>query len=114
IGGFTAPGGGRQHFGAILVGLYDGPRLRFTGKVGAGFSIATLADLGEQMSALQTTGSPFDPTPDERRVTWIRPKLIAQLAFAEWTKDGKLRQPAFLGLRHDKKASECKWSEREQ
>ena len=66
------------------------------------------------MRALQTDESPFRPVPREARVTWIRPELVAQIAFAEWTVNDKLRQPVFLGLRHDKKPSECTWSARER
>ena len=113
IGGFTAPTGQRQYFGALLVGLFDGPALRFVGKVGTGFSRKALADLSARMRALRTDESPFRPAPREANVTWVRPELVAQIAFAEWTADGKLRQPAFLGLRHDKKPSECTWSARE-
>ena len=113
IGGFTAPAGKRMYFGALLVGLFDGEHLRFTGKIGTGYSERTLADLGAKMRALRTASSPFRPEPPDSKVTWVRPKLVAQVAFAEWTADGKLRQPAFLGLRHDKKASECTWKERE-
>jgi DNA ligase D-like protein (predicted ligase) len=113
IGGFTAPTGQRSHFGALLVGLYEGAHLRFVGKVGTGFSAATLADLGARMKALRTERSPFDPPPREAGVTWIRPELVAQLAFAEWTADGKLRQPAFLGLRQDKDPRELTWRARE-
>jgi bifunctional non-homologous end joining protein LigD len=113
IGGFTAPGGQRRHFGALLLGLFDGPALRFVGKVGTGFSGKTLAELSARMRSLRTDESPFRPAPREAGVTWVRPELVAQIAFTEWTADGKLRQPAFLGLRDDKKASECTWSTRE-
>jgi len=113
IGGFTAPSGERRHFGALLVGLFDGPALRFVGKVGTGFSRKTLADLAARMRPLRIDESPFRPAPREARTTWVRPKLVAQIAFAEWTADGKLRQPVFLGLRHDKKPSDCIWSARE-
>ena len=89
------------------------PTLRFVGKVGTGFSRATLADLSTRMRALRTDESPFRPVPREASVTWIRPELVAQIAFAEWTADGNLRQPIFLGLRHDKKPSELTWDERE-
>jgi bifunctional non-homologous end joining protein LigD len=73
-----------------------------------------LTDLFARMRALRIDESPFDPAPREAGVTWVRPELVAQIAFAEWTADGKLRQPAFLGLRHDKKPSECTWSARER
>jgi DNA ligase D-like protein (predicted ligase) len=113
IGGFTAPEGHRRHFGALLVGLYDGRQLRFTGKVGTGYSEAVLADLAKKMAPLATQNPPFEPAPPESGVTWLRPNLVAQIEFAEWTQDGKLRQPAFLGLRDDKNPSECQWRERE-
>jgi bifunctional non-homologous end joining protein LigD len=114
IGGFTAPAGERRFFGALLLGLFDGPALRFVGKVGTGFSRKTLADLSARMRALRTDESPFRPAPREAGVTWVRPRLVAQIAFTEWTAAGRLRQPVFLGLRDDKKPSECTWSARER
>ncbi|MGH2471451.1 MAG: non-homologous end-joining DNA ligase [Candidatus Limnocylindria bacterium] len=114
IGGFTAPKGGRQHLGALLVGLYDGPKLRYVGKVGTGFTQDTLDMLSAKLERLRTDKPPFDPAPRMPDATWVRPKLVAQLVYAEWTADGKLRQPAFLGLRTDKAPSECTWSERER
>jgi len=109
IGGYTPPQGSRAQFGALLVGLYDGSRLRYVGKVGTGYTQETLRDLGAKLRTLRTDRSPFDQPPRERDVTWVRPRLVAQLAYAEWTADGKLRQPAFLGLRTDKKPTECTW-----
>ena len=114
IGGYTLPKGGRQHLGAVLVGLYDGPRLRYVGKVGTGFTQDTLVMLASKIGKLRTDKSPFDPPPPMRDATWVRPRLVAQLAYAEWTADGKLRQPAFLGLRTDKDPSECTWRDRER
>ncbi|MGH9443140.1 MAG: non-homologous end-joining DNA ligase [Thermoanaerobaculia bacterium] len=113
IGGYTPPAGSRDHFGAILVGLYDGKILRFAGKVGTGFSQKVLTDLAGRMRPLRSVRSPFGIPPRERGATWLHPKLVAQIAFGEWTSDGKLRQPVFLGLRKDKKPRECLWSERE-
>jgi len=113
IGGFTAPRGSRESFGALLVGLYDGPRLRFCGKVGTGFTQKTLRELHGKLEKLERADSPFTGAPRFKDATWVEPKLVAQLAFHEWTGDGKLRQPAFLGLRDDKKPSECRWAERE-
>jgi len=113
IGGWTPPTGARSDFGALLVGLFDGTRLRFTGKVGTGFTQATLATLGAKLTRLETTTTPFDPAPMLRGAHWARPRLVAQIAYAEWTADGKLRQPAFLGLRTDKDPTECRWEERE-
>ncbi len=114
IGGYTAPKGGRRHLGALLVGLYDGPKLRFVGKVGTGFRQETLEMLATKLERLRTDKSPFDPKPRMKDATWVRPKLVAQLVYAEWTADGKLRQPAFLGLRSDKSPSECTWTSRER
>ena len=114
IGGYTAPKGGRQHLGALLVGLYDGPNLRYVGKVGTGFTQDTLDMLAGKLERLRAEKPPFDPAPRMREATWVRPNLVAQIVYAEWTADGKLRQPAFLGLRTDKDPSECTWSDRER
>ncbi len=114
IGGFTAPRGRRPALGALLVGLYDQDRLRYTGKVGTGFSTAMLVALGARLGGLRTKAPPFEPPPREADVTWVRPKLVAEIAFAEWTHEGKLRQPVFLGLRDDKRPEECTWDERER
>ena len=114
IGGYTAPKGGRRHLGALLVGLYDKNVLRFVGKVGTGFTEETLDMLARKLAPLGTDAPPFDPAPRMRDATWVRPKLVAQLVYAEWTADGKLRQPAFLGLRTDKAPRDCTWSDRER
>ncbi|TMG56821.1 MAG: ATP-dependent DNA ligase [Chloroflexi bacterium] len=114
IGGFTPPKGGREHLGALLVGLYRGRTLRFVGKVGTGFTRDTLGALAAKLERVRTDRAPFDPAPRIAGATWVRPKLVAQLAYAEWTADDKLRQPAFLGLRTDKDPSECTWSSRER
>jgi bifunctional non-homologous end joining protein LigD len=108
IGGFTAPRGSRTDFGALLVGHYDGGRLRYAGKVGTGFDRETLHSLGRRLHELQADTSPFaDPgSIRERAVTWVRPELVAELAFTEWTEAGRLRHPRFLGLRDDKPARE--------
>jgi len=113
IGGYTPPQGSRAEFGALLVGLYDHARLRYTGKVGTGYTHETLRDLGSKLKRLHTDESPFDPPPRIAGAIWVKPRLIAQLAYAEWTADGKLRQPAFLGLRTDKRPEECTWARRE-
>jgi bifunctional non-homologous end joining protein LigD len=106
IGGFPAPRGARLHFGALLVGYHAGGKLRYAGKVGAGFSGARLAELRKKFSRLETPRSPFADPPRLRDVAWVRPKLVCQVSFAEWTSDGRLRQPSFLGLRDDKSPSE--------
>jgi bifunctional non-homologous end joining protein LigD len=114
IGGFTAPAGSRAHLGALLVGLYDGIRLRYTGKVGSGYTGESLEDLATRLAPIRTDTSPFADAPRMKDATWVKPKLVAQIAFAEWTADGKLRQPVFLGLRRDKSPRECRWDERER
>ncbi len=113
IGGYTPPQGSRAELGALLVGLYDRGRLRYTGKVGTGYTQEMLRDLGAKVKLLRTDKSPFDPPSPIRDAVWVRPRLVAQIAYAEWTADGKLRQPAFLGLRSDKKPEECTWARRE-
>jgi ATP-dependent DNA ligase len=113
IGGYTPPQGSRAEFGALLVGLYDRGQLRFTGKVGTGYTQETLRDVGAKLRNLRTDTPPFDPAPRISNAVWVKPRLVAQLAYAEWTADGKLRQPAFLGLRTDKKPEECTWARRE-
>jgi DNA ligase D-like protein (predicted ligase) len=105
IGGYTDPGGSRQYLGAILVGYYEGDDLIYAGKVGTGFSEATLAQLYARLAPLEQPTSPFvEVKPVPKGVHWVRPELVAQIGFAEWTRDGRLRQPRFLGLRDDKPA----------
>jgi len=108
IGGFTAPQGSRTELGALLLGVYDGDRLRYAGKVGTGFDRATLRDLGTRLRALRRDDPPFADAASikERGVTWVEPELVAQVGFTEWTGAGRLRHPRFLGLRDDKAASE--------
>ncbi|HTU27826.1 MAG TPA: non-homologous end-joining DNA ligase [Solirubrobacteraceae bacterium] len=109
IGGFTAPRGSRSDFGALLLGYHDPDgALRYAGKVGTGFDQDTLAELGARLRALARPDSPFSPrdTIRERAITWVAPTLVAQLAFTEWTRAGRLRHPRFLGLREDKSAGE--------
>jgi len=107
IGGFTPPQGSRQRFGALLVGYYEDGELRFAGKVGTGFSERTLARLGDRLEALEIERPPFTRgTGLPRQGRWVRPELVAQVAFGEWTRDGKLRHPRYLGLREDKPAGE--------
>ncbi len=107
IGGFTAPSGSRQHFGALLVGYYDDDgELRYAGKVGTGFDRRTLADLAARLEKLETPDSPFVGGGQARGARWVRPELVGQFAFSEWTRDGLLRHPSYLGLREDKRARE--------
>ena len=106
IGGYTAPAGSRKYFGALLLGAYEKDVLRYVGKVGTGFDEKTLASLYLKFRPLTQKRSPFVPPPQVKNATCLSPKLIAQISFAEWTKDSKLRQPVFLGLREDKSARE--------
>ncbi len=107
IGGFTPPQGSRRHFGALLVGYYEDGELRYAGKVGTGFSEATLATLGAKLGELEVPKSPFGRGGGQPRTArWVEPQLVAQFAFGEWTRDGKLRHGRYLGLREDKRPRE--------
>jgi bifunctional non-homologous end joining protein LigD len=112
IGGFTDPQRSRVGLGALLVGYYsdDGKRLIYAGKVGTGYTRVTLLDLRERLDRLEQDDSPFDEgePPHGENVHWVRPRLVAEIAFGEWTQNGLLRQPRFEGLRTDKKPRECK------
>jgi len=104
IGGYTEPAGSRTDFGALLVGYYEDGDLRYAGRVGTGYNAKTLKELGARLRRLETDAAPFvDAKPIPRGTHWTEPKLVAQIGFAEWTGDGRLRQPRFLGLRDDKK-----------
>jgi DNA ligase D-like protein (predicted ligase) len=104
IGGFTDPQGSRAGFGALLIGYYDEQgRLAYAGKVGTGFDQPTLASLYAALSALEQPHSPFGHGKVPRaRVHWVRPELVGQVGFSEWTTAGELRHPRYLGLRRDK------------
>jgi bifunctional non-homologous end joining protein LigD len=107
IGGFTAPQGSRTDFGALLVGYWEKDRLRYAGKVGTGFDHATLESLGRKLRDLEREDPPFpDVHPIPKGTRWVEPDLVAQIAFSEWTRDGRLRHPRYLGLRDDKPARE--------
>ncbi|MEA2180523.1 MAG: bifunctional non-ous end joining protein LigD [Solirubrobacteraceae bacterium] len=106
VGGHTAPRGSRTDLGALLLGYYEGDRLRYAGKVGTGFTRATLSDLAARLAPLRRDGTPFADEVREKDVTWVEPVLVAQIGFSEWTRDGRLRHPRFLGLREDKAAAE--------
>jgi bifunctional non-homologous end joining protein LigD len=107
IGGYTEPRGSRIGFGALLLGYHRGRKLVCAGKVGTGFDRDTLHRLGRKLAQLKTPLSPFpgDGLP-RRGVHWVKPRLVAQVAFTEWTREGKLRHPRFLGLRDDKRPEE--------
>jgi len=105
IGGFTEPQGSRVGFGALLVGYYDDGQLRFAGKVGTGFDSRTLVDLHHRLKKLEIDKNPFANNEGrERGAHFVEPKLVAEIAYAEWTQNHMLRQPRFQGLREDKNA----------
>jgi bifunctional non-homologous end joining protein LigD len=120
IGGYTPPQGARKYFGAILVGYFDGDDLVFAGKVGTGFTAKSLAMLHKKFQREQRADCPFVDLPSKqngewvlgitpsmmKKMHWINPTFVAEIKFAEWTRDGKLRAPVFLGLREDKKPRE--------
>ena len=106
IGGFTEPAAARTGFGALLLGYYDNARLIYAGKVGTGFDHTTLARLRNGLDALEAAASPFSTRVREQGVHWVEPVLVAEIGFTEWTRDGMLRHPRFLGLRQDKSAAD--------
>ncbi|WP_031468144.1 non-homologous end-joining DNA ligase [Sciscionella sediminilitoris] len=106
VGGFTEPSGARAEFGALLLGYHRSGRLRYAGKVGTGFTAATLRSLGAMLRQCQTEVSPFADRIPERDCHWVRPRLVVQIEFSEWTRDGRLRHPRYTGLRTDKDAAD--------
>jgi bifunctional non-homologous end joining protein LigD len=107
IGGYTDPEGTRIGLGALLLGVQEGGRLVYIGKVGTGFTGKTLEDLKRRLDRLAQASCPFTPPPrGVKRPHWVKPELVAQVRFSEWTTGGKLRQPSFQGLREDKPAAE--------
>jgi bifunctional non-homologous end joining protein LigD len=109
IGGYTDPQGTRPYFGALHVGIYDGPRLKYVSKVGTGFDDESLKTVWK---ALQMLGRPTPSfeigAPAGRGVHWVEPRLVCEVRFTEWTKNGGVRHPAFLGLRTDKRPEDCR------
>ncbi|OJZ71701.1 ATP-dependent DNA ligase [Mycobacterium paraffinicum] len=107
VGGYTSPKGSRVELGALLLGYYDGRDLVYAGKVGTGFDEATLRRLHERLSAIARDTPPFTRgLVREAGAQWARPELVVQIGFTEWTRDGKLRHPRYLGIRTDKDAGE--------
>jgi bifunctional non-homologous end joining protein LigD len=108
ICGYTEPKGSRKHFGSLILGVYDDQgKLTFIGSSGGGFDQASLKSLKEKMDKLSTDTSPFSKRIKAKsKVTWIKPKLICEVKFTEWTNEGQMRHPVFLGLREDKKPKE--------
>ena len=122
IGGYTPPAGSRKYFGAILVGYYEIGKLRFAGKVGSGFTEKSLSMLHKKFRGEEHDDCPFVDLPSKqggewvqgitpsmmKKMHWVNPTFVAEIKFAEWTRDQKLRQPVFLGMREDKAATEVK------
>jgi bifunctional non-homologous end joining protein LigD len=108
VGGFTDPQGARVGLGALLVGYYDGDDLVFAGKIGTGFDTKLLLDLRKRLDNLEITKSPFTKFIGlpRLRAHWVRPKIVVQVSFIEWTKHNKLRHPRLIGVRFDKTARE--------
>jgi bifunctional non-homologous end joining protein LigD len=120
IGGYTPPQGARKYFGAVMVGYYDNNKLVFAGKVGTGFTAKSLSMLHKKFQKEARDDCPFVDLPSKqngqwvlgitpsmmKKMHWVNPKFVAQIKFAEWTRDGKLRAPVFLGLREDKKPTD--------
>ncbi len=102
IGGFTEPQGSRESFGALLLGYWEGDALVYAGKVGTGFNRATLRELSKTLSGLERPSSPFVAGEVERGARWVEPELVAEVAFSNWTRDGRLRHPSFVRARPDK------------
>ena len=116
IGGYTEPRGSRENFGSLVLGLYDDEgRLVPVGQAGSGFTEQTHADMWKRLQPLETTRNPFvGKVESDRRVHYVKPELVAEIKFTEWTHEGqsggvKMRAPVFEGLRLDKKPSECKF-----
>ncbi len=117
IGGYTEPEGARSHLGALLLGVYEKDKLIYSGKVGTGFNEATLRQLHHELAERAQKSCPFTDLPERRtrrygqgmtaavmkRCHWVKPRMVCQVKFAEWTQDNRLRQPVYLGLREDKK-----------
>jgi len=108
VGGFTDPQGGRVGLGALLVGYYDADDFVFAGKVGTGFDTRLLRDLRARLDAIEIPESPFTKATGLPRVRahWVRPEIVVQVAFIEWTVHGKLRHSRLLGIREDKSPRE--------
>jgi ATP-dependent DNA ligase len=108
IGGFTDPQGARVGLGALLVGYFENDDFVFAGKVGTGFNTALLTDLRRRLDAIEQAKPPFTVAVGlpKVRAHWVRPEIVVQVAFTEWTVHNKLRHPRLLGVRHDKSARE--------
>jgi len=108
IAGFTEPEGERKGFGALLVGYYTGGDLHYAGKVGTGYDDRFLTEFRARVDDHTVEDCPFVDGLDDKHVTWVEPRFVGEFGFTEWTDDGKLRHPRFLGLRRDKNPREVK------
>jgi bifunctional non-homologous end joining protein LigD len=120
IGGCTEPEGSRKHFGALLVGFNEEKKLKFAGRVGTGFSEKLLSSRFSELNKIRVDNCPFYNLPaagrnrwdqgltaaEMKRCHWVKPVMVCQVKFTEWTRDDRLRQPVFLGIREDKNAEE--------
>jgi bifunctional non-homologous end joining protein LigD len=107
--GWSEPRGSRIGLGALLLGAHDAAgTLRYCGKVGTGFDDATLATLHARLARLEQAHAPVSDPPRAREVHWVKPRLVAEVSFSEWTRDGRVRHPVFVGLREDKPAAEVR------
>ncbi len=104
IGGYTDPQGNRKGFGALLLGYYKNNTLQYAGQVGTGFNDNLLDELRKRLDKLETDSYPFDEKIQKKGIHWVKPKLVCEIGFTEWTSSGKLRHPRFLGIRRDKPA----------
>ncbi len=110
VGGWTAPRGSREHFGALLLGLYQGKKLRFIGHVGGGFDQEAQKAISHQLKALAASKCPFDSVPEtNEEAHWVKPKLVARVKYTEWTKEPRLRQPVFIALQTEAKPEDCQF-----
>jgi bifunctional non-homologous end joining protein LigD len=108
IGGYTQPRGARSHFGSLVVGLYRDGKLHYVAHVGGGFNERTLTQIYQLLQPLKTDQAPFAVKPKTNEpVQWLKPKLVAEVKFSEWTADERMRHPVFIGLREDKRAKDC-------
>lgn len=115
IGGYTEPRNSRSYFGALVVGLYERDQLHYVAHIGGGFNEKSLEQIYELLQPLKTGKCPFVEKPATNEpVQWLKPRLVAQVKFAEWTAERRLRQPIFLGLRDDKKAKEATFERAQQ
>jgi len=112
VGGWTAPRGSREHIGALLLGLYEGKKLRFIGGVGSGFTEGSQKEVFEQIRKLESKQCPFEAVPEtNEKPRWTKPQLVARVKYSSWTEERRLRAPVFLGLGKDLTPEECKFEE---